>query len=206
MNRKSSESGFSLVELLIALSILGLVIAALASTFGFAQRVFDIMNGAASQLDDITLTRRLLADALGQLASNGLADQPSGFQGGRDGFSIFVLGPRILSSAGPMTLKVEAVQDGGLAVSWQNETEDGDRTEFLRRVVARDYHVRLSYYSKATGWTGAWNASDEEPLLLRVLFARKGSEEIELALTLPIRRVRPALCATRAAVKACGYE
>ena len=63
MRWRSDESGFSLVELLIALAILGLVVVTLTSTFGFAQNVFQLMSDAAYQLDDITLTRRLLVDA-----------------------------------------------------------------------------------------------------------------------------------------------
>jgi prepilin-type N-terminal cleavage/methylation domain-containing protein len=207
MRWRSDESGFSLVELLIALAILSLVVVTLTSTFGFAQSVFQLMSDAAYQLDDITLTRRLLVDALNQLSSSGATEQQTRVLGGRNGFTIFALGPRIFGSAGPITLKVEAAQGGGLAASWLNTTDGKNGTTLVRRIVASDYRVWLSYYAASTGWSASWSDTSREPALLRVEFARKESkEDTELALIMQIRRVRPVACTMRAAMKGCELE
>jgi prepilin-type N-terminal cleavage/methylation domain-containing protein len=206
MRWRADESGFSLVELLIALSILSLVVVTVTSTFGFAQRVFQLVSDAAYQLDNVTLTRRLLADAISQLVSSGAPERQTRFSGERNAFTISALGPRIFGSAGPVTLKVETAQGGGLAISWLSTTDDENGTGSVRRVVASDYRVWLSYYAARTGWTAVWSDTSYEPSLLRVEFARKGSEDTKLALTLPIQRVRPTLCATRPAVKGCENE
>ena len=203
MKHPSDESGFSLVELLIALAILSLVVVTVTSTFGYAQRVLQLMTDAAYQLDDITLTRRLLVDALGQLTSSGATEPQTRFLGERNGFTIAATGPRILGLAGPITLKVEAAQAGGLTISWQNLPESGSGTGFTRRLVAADYRVWLSYYAASTGWTTLWSDASYAPSLLRVEFAQKGGEGTELGLTIPIRPVRPAACAIRPAAKGC---
>jgi general secretion pathway protein J len=205
MKHPSDESGFSLVELLIALAILSLVVVTVASTFGYAERVLQLMTDAAYQLDDITLTRRLLVDALGQLTSSGATEQQTRFLGERNGFTIAATGPRILGSAGPITLKVEAAQAGGLTIAWQNlpESGSGTGTGFTRRLVAADYRVWLSYYATNTGWTTVWSDAGYAPSLLRVEFARKGGEDTDLGLTIPIRPVRPAACAIQPAAKGC---
>ena len=203
MKHPSDESGFSLVELLIALAILSLVVVTVTSTFGYAQRVLQLMTDAAYQLDDITLTRRLLVDALGQLTSSGATEQQTRFLGERNGFTIAAAGPRILGSAGPITLKVEAVQRGGLAIAWQNLPESGSSTGFTRRLLAADYRVWLSYFAASTGWTTVWSDASYAPTLLRVEFARNGGEGTELGLTIPIRPVRLAACAIQPAAKGC---
>jgi len=207
MRCRSDESGFSLVELLIALAILSLVVVTLTSTFGFAQSVFQLMSDAAYQLDDITLTRRLLADALSQLSSSSATEQQTRLLGERNGFTIVALGPRIFGSAGPITLKVEAAQGGGLAASWLNTTDSENGTTLVRRIVASDYRVWLSYYAASTGWSSSWDDTGREPALLRVEFARKESkEDTELALIMQIRRVRPVPCTIRPAMKGCELE
>jgi prepilin-type N-terminal cleavage/methylation domain-containing protein len=203
MKHPSDEYGFSLVELLIALAILSLVVVTVTSTFGYAERVLQLMTDAAYQLDDITLIRRLLVDALGQLTSSGGMEQQTRFLGERNGFTIAATGPRILGSAGPITLKVEAAQRGGLTIAWQNLPESGSGTGFTRRLVAADYRVWLSYYAASTGWTTVWSDAGYAPSLLRVEFARKGGEDTDLGLTIPIRPVRPAACAIRPSVKGC---
>jgi general secretion pathway protein J len=203
MKHPSDESGFSLVELLIALAILSLVVVTVTSTFGYAERVLQLMTDAAYQLDDITLIRRLLVDALGQLTSSGATEQQTRFLGERNGFTIAATGPRILGSAGPITLKVEAAQRGGLTIAWQNPPEIGSGTGFTRRLLAADCRVWLSYFAASTGWTAVWSDASYAPSLLRVEFARKGGEDTELGLTIPIRPVRPAACAIQPAAKGC---
>jgi prepilin-type N-terminal cleavage/methylation domain-containing protein len=203
MKHPSDESGFSLVELLIALAILSLVVVTVTSTFGYAERVLQLMTDAAYQLDDITLIRRLLVDALDQLTSSGAMEQQTRFVGERNGFTIAATGPRILGSAGPITLKVEAAQRGGLTISWQNLSESASSAGSTRRLVAANYRVWLSYYAASTGWTTVWSDAGSAPSLLRVEFARKGGEDTELGLTIPIRPVRPAACAIQLAAKGC---
>jgi prepilin-type N-terminal cleavage/methylation domain-containing protein len=201
MRALSNESGFSLVELLIALSILSLVVATLTVTFGFAQGVFEQMGDAAYRLNDITLTRRLLGDALSQLESN-RPDETTVFAGNKTGFTMSAIGPRILSTTGPMILKVEILPGGGLAMSWEGSAGD-ERNGAVRRVLASDYAIRLTYYSVATGWTEIWSDAEHAPSLLRIGFAEKERADRELALTLTVRRLRPVLCAMSAAVKGC---
>jgi general secretion pathway protein J len=203
MKHPSNESGFSLVELLIALAILSLVVVTVTSTFGYAQHVLQLMTDAAYQLDDIALTRRLLVDALGQLTSRGAAEQQTRFLGERNGFTVSATGPRILGSAGLITLRVEAAQAGGLTIAWRNLPESGSGTGFTRRLVAADDRVWLSYYAASTGWTTVWSDATYAPSLLRVEFARKGGEDTDLGLTIPIRPVRPAACAFQPAAKGC---
>jgi prepilin-type N-terminal cleavage/methylation domain-containing protein len=204
MKHRSDESGFSLVELLIALAILSLVVATVTSAFAYAQRVLQLMTDAAYQLDDITLTRRLLIDVLSQLASSGGTEQQTRFLGERNGFTVVSIGPRIFGSAGPITLKVGTAQRGGLDISWQNLPESG--SAFSRRVVAADYQVWLSYFAPSTGWTAVWSDIGYAPTLLRVEFAQKGGEDTDLGLTIPIRLMRPAACAIRPAMKGCESQ
>jgi prepilin-type N-terminal cleavage/methylation domain-containing protein len=206
MRWRSDESGFSLVELLIALAILSLVLVTLTSTFGFAQSAFQLMSDAAYQLDDITLTRRLLVDALSQLSGNDATERQTRLLGERNGFTIVALGPRIFGAAAPIALKVETAQGGGLAASWLNTTDNGNGTTLIRRVVASDYRVWLSYYAASTGWRASWSDTSREPALLRVEFVSKQSEDIELALIMQIRRVRPILCVMQPAMRGCELE
>jgi hypothetical protein len=104
-------------------------------------------------------------------------------------------------------LKVEAAQGGGLAASWLNVADGGSGTTLVRRMVASDYRVLLSYYAASIGWSASWSDTSHEPALLRIEFARKESKEnTELALIMQIRRVRPVSCTIRPAMKGCELE
>lgn len=203
MSARPNEQGFTLVEILIALSILGLVMIVLTSTFDFAQRSFATMSSAEHQFVDVTVTRRLLVDALGQVDSEATTATAL-FSGTSSGFAVMALGPRILSASNPLLLQVEASPDGGLVLSWQNQSPDNSQAAVVRRIIASGFQVRFAYFGSRVGWITEWNDKTVEPSLLRLAFSQRGNLAAELAIIVPIHRLTPMLCAIRATASGCA--
>jgi general secretion pathway protein J len=205
MTPQADERGFTLVEVLIALSIVSLVMVLLISTFSFAQRTFQFMYEEENQLDEITAARRLFADALDQITTDVSTGGAASFDGERNRLSIFAIAPRILGVTDPIVLNVDAPQQGGLIASWSGGRDSvrGSIKQFAHHEIASAYHVWFSYFSIGTGWVDLWSNPFALPSLLRVGFLKEQAGKAEFEITFPIRRVKPMLCSIRPAVKAC---
>jgi general secretion pathway protein J len=202
---QADERGFTLVEVLIALSIVSLVMILLVSTMSFAQHTFRFMYKAENQLDEITAARRLLADALDQVTTDVGTGGAASFVGERKRLTIFAIAPRILGAADPIVLDVDAPQRGGLVASWSGGRDSvrGNGEQFAHHEIASAYHVLFSYFSVETGWVDLWSNPYALPSLLRVGFLKEQADKAEFEITLPIRHVNPMLCSTRPGIKAC---
>src|SRR5262245_26324326 len=94
MNRLRSDSGFTIVELLVALAIVALALAALVGTLNYVRSVAASAEGNRRHIEDIILLRRILADALGQVK---LSQDGGAVFGNSTALSVSALPPRILS-------------------------------------------------------------------------------------------------------------
>src|SRR5258708_1902390 len=102
MDEVRGDEGFTVVELLIALSILSLVATALISVFATGQHLFMTVGEAERQLEEVTLIRRLLFESLGQAARAPGRGAP--IVGDARTLSIRSVGPRVLAFAVPAML------------------------------------------------------------------------------------------------------
>jgi general secretion pathway protein J len=200
----ASDQGFTLVEVLVALSILGLVVVALTSAFGFAQQVLVSMGQSADGLADIVAIRRLLEDTLQQIENDESA--PAVLVGSRQGFTVHALGPSILGAPGIVNVTIETSPSGGLAVSWLPDGQDRNASASLHHTIARFGRAWFSYYSLTSGWVEAWRDTPLWPAIVRLDFTRRSEGGPDFSLNLSTRALSPAICAVQTSGRKCTSE
>jgi prepilin-type N-terminal cleavage/methylation domain-containing protein len=200
----ASDRGFTLIEVLVTLSILGLVVVALTSAFGFAQQVFVSMGQSADGLADIVALRRLLEDTLQQIENDESA--PAVLIGSRQGFTVHALGPPILGAPGIVNLTIETPPVGGLAVAWLGAGEDRNAAALLHHTIARFGRAWFSYYSQRSGWVEAWRETPLWPAIVRLDFTRRSEGGPDFSLLLSTRALSPAICAVQTSGRKCTSE
>jgi general secretion pathway protein J len=177
--RSCSERGFTLLELLLAITILGLVMSVLASGLRFGARAWESGNARAEQLTELGVVQGFLRQLIGQahplpIEGNG-APAKAAFAGAPDGMAFTALAPARLAGGDfhVFSLGLEAA-DGGrsLVLGWSplpDGEEPSDLDATARRTVLLDgiEAASFAYFdpggpSRAGGWRESWH----DPLLL----------------------------------------
>lgn len=202
MEEARGDEGFTVVELLIALSILSLVATALISVFATGQRLFMTVNEVERQLEEVALIRRLLLESLGQIART--PKRGAAIVGDARTLSVRSVGPRVLALAGPATLNLHPDDDRrGLVASWTSGSDDR-RAPTSRRIVEPSRQVRFSYFNHRTGWTGSWPEGTAQPALIRVTVSDGIEGDRPAELVFATRVLAHGGCDARAQDQTCG--
>jgi general secretion pathway protein J len=197
------ERGFTLVELLVALSVLGLVLVTLASVFDAAHRMFFAAGQSARELEELALVRRLLTDSLGQLT--GVPGEGAALAGDDRSLTVFAPAPRVLAHAAPVLLDLAPNSDQrGLLASWSAEPSKGSSSSPARRIVVRERQVRFAYFSLDAGWLASWSDPARAPGLVRVTVGEGGTETASTELVFETRLLARTSCGSRSAGRLCG--
>ena len=186
IKRQSREAGFTLVELLVAMTLLAFLSIMLFGGLRFGARSWEAVVKSSAERDRIASTQNFLRDRLGQLTLPGPAElRQSGGDGGFDG------GPERLEFVAPwlsalslgglyrFTLWHEDAGDGRLMLSWQPAEAGPDELEELgdlageRVLLDGVAEVSLSYYGAAdendpSEWRDQWENPAAPPRLVRV--------------------------------------
>jgi prepilin-type N-terminal cleavage/methylation domain-containing protein len=199
MSAHRRNSGFTVVELLIALSIISLVMITLLSALSYARFVLISSQDTKQRIDDIMLLRRLLAEALTQIEHSG--NGPS-IAGTDRALVAVIAAPRLLSFlASPVRFTLQPGSDQtGLVALWNSDSLPA--TAIDHRIMEAERTVRFSYFKPSVGWLSSWTEPAQLPLALRVVVDRDadGAGELEL----PIQTLTPAVCATQPRAPSCG--
>ncbi|MDR6290872.1 general secretion pathway protein J [Inquilinus ginsengisoli] len=172
--RPSRDAGFTLLEVLVALVLTGLVVSAgLGLPKLFAR--FDQQSQTVAELRDGTAAAGRLLRALAEGAVPDLSTTEEPVQASETALTLLSLGPPILSLDRPAPLTLRVVQGDGhaaLRLAWADPETGATREE---TVLAGARSIRLSYFNPgrpgtAGGWRPDWGRRWALPaaILLRV--------------------------------------
>ncbi len=193
MKPNQHDSGFTVVEILVALSIVGLVAVTLISTLDYGRSALTAIQGDGHRLEQIALLRRVLAEALAQVTPSAAAQAP--ISGNDQTLIVVTSAPKLLSflnSPVRLTLGPGAGGDG-LSASWEATSNANSTVD--HRIVAPDYRTRFSYLTAETAWAHLWADQLRIPSAIRVELRRAQSIGKGVELIFPVRAVANSACA-----------
>ncbi len=182
LHRRAPPAGFTLLEVLIALALLGFILVALASGVRFGVRAWQAeerRGAGAAELEVVHgLLRRMVATAQPlPLAGLGPIGASLYFDGRPSAMSFVSDLPEAIGGAGPYDLALELAEGGRLVLRWRPHARPVPgsspgpyaETELMRGVAALD----LRYFVPATtsqpaGWLADWRQPGTLPALVRV--------------------------------------
>lgn len=181
-HRPSGQSGFTLVELLVALAVLGLIAVLLSGSVQFGVRAWQALGRRTTGYEATDAVHTVLRHVLE-------GAQPMPLVGlGRSGAALYVLGspttldfvgelPDAVSRGGYSDIALLLTGDRRLVVRWRRHVRDprmaagesASETELLRDVAG----IEFSYFSPATdrqpgGWHLEWTQPRALPALIRL--------------------------------------
>ncbi len=203
-SRNTSGAGFTLLEVLVALAVLGLVSAMLVGGVRFGARAWEAQDSrlaAASELDAVrTLLGQLIAaSAPLPLVGLGAQNAPLYLDGRADGITMVTELPEALAGRDLYDASLALAGAGRLVLRWRPHLRPRggaspppwQETEILRGVAA----LKLQYFAPATEdepgrWSADWRLAAALPALvrLRLEFAPGDRRRwTELVTALPLR-------------------
>lgn len=174
------ERGFTLLELLIAISLLALLAVMMSSGLHFGVRVWEKNSVATSRLEKISLTQEFLRQAISKAYPHALKGDSPGkikidFHGQEHHLDFLTPMPEALGAAGlaRMSLDVEESNTGSrLILSWRPELAPDDPTlDRHATLLANIAEVSFSYFGSAKdtlSWTPDWDVQATLPALIRI--------------------------------------
>jgi prepilin-type N-terminal cleavage/methylation domain-containing protein len=160
------QSGFTLLELLIVITILGLILAALANGVRFAGQAWQAQERRSARQGDSDAVQNVLRE---------LITSGTGFEG--DGASLRFVSvlPAALARGGLYDVELRAAADR-LVLAWQphfkgpNHNTGITETELTRDVTGLD----VSYYITPDGWQRTARDKTKPPELIRIALQTVG--------------------------------
>ena len=186
---KRRQAGFTLVELLVAMTLLAFLSVSLFGGLRFGARSWEAVVDSSAERDDIASTQTFLRDRLAQLmlptpGRLGDFNEDENFNGGPEQVEFFAPWLSALSLGGLYRFKLwhEDIGNGRLMLRWRPAEADPDELEELgdlagQRVLLDGIaEFSLSYYGAADEdaepeWLDQWENPDALPRLVRVQLA-----------------------------------
>lgn len=204
-----ADAGFTLVEMIVALAILGLILGLLGASAGLLRGTGDRLAERGAALGELALLTGLLQERLGDAVALdvGPAGQwVSAFEGGTDAARFVTLSADFAPGEPLVAMAIGKAETGGL-VLWRAEIgadapgfqalERADRAE--RRSLASDVSgLSFAYFGRKDGearaaWHATWQAQRHLPEAVRLDLDHS---RLELApIIVPIHRSLGPLCA-----------
>lgn len=201
------QAGYSLVELLVVLALLGLIAIAISGGMSFGARVWERTESEVARVETArgghAYLRNLLSHVYPRVANEG---QGLAFAGSRDGVTFLSL-PATGDSAGVARMTLRLLRDGAglsLVLEQANERGIGDKRE---DVLLRDAREVQFAYGEVTGgaiaWSDNWRDRSQLPTLIRVRIVFRDARGRWPDLVVRPRIARPANCIYDAVSFAC---
>jgi general secretion pathway protein J len=177
---KQVSRGFTLVELLVVLTLIGLIFVGLFSGLHLIGRATDASDRTSAALSDVetaqTFLRRTISEAMAYLTVSA-AKAPPGFAGGTQSLRFIGMLPEALRSGGPQLIEVAASPrgDGSLDLDLSWFPPRSDRAPIRRRLLGGAHAITFAYFgalpgvSGAKGWQQSWSGKAGPPMLVRIV-------------------------------------
>jgi general secretion pathway protein J len=173
--RVRAQQGYSLLELTIALALIGFIAVAIAGGVRFGSRAWETSESKLDAVERVhgsqTLLRAVLQQAIPRALNPEVASDPLVFRGGPDRLSFAALLPSALGAGGVvrLELRVEAASEGRrLVLAWAGS--DAVRQE--RVLLTGAQFVTLSYGTRdqdgSISWGSDWREQPGAPALVMV--------------------------------------
>lgn len=189
MTRGRAEAGFTLIEVLIGVTLLAMLAALIATGTRAGSRAWNSAERQTGEVDDMdavqTLLRRTIAEARPSFAAADPADPAIAFSGEPDTLSL--VGPQPATQGeGPWARQRLFVANRGgrraMFISWQPmASATDDRAAVVGEVMLLDHvsALRFAYFGppdagQPAAWLDRWVARDRLPELVRIAIARDG--------------------------------
>lgn len=196
--RAAGEAGFTLVEMLLALALLAVLLAAIPSTLSLANRTLATalrFERATNEEAAWSFMRRKVEEtiSLQTTASDGTFE--IAFRGAPDAMT-FIAPAQAGEVRGLAHFELRAANAGGsdaLTLSWTS-LRPAEGAGIERRVIARNVrHCRFRYYAPArlnedAAWVETWTRRDELPALVELTLETPGRNAPRaVVIALPLR-------------------
>lgn len=180
------EAGFTLVELLVAIALLGMISLALFGGIRFGARSWDAGTRQLAQINEIEVAQSLLRRLLGGAREVVLSETDGGPDGGSfvgRADALYFAAPlpahRGLGGAYGFALRMERHQDGNrLVLAWRLQRPErppaaGGEFEDQTVLLADVADIAFAYYSTqgrdlTPAWVERWDGADRMPQLVRL--------------------------------------
>jgi general secretion pathway protein J len=182
-SRSAAQSGYTLLELLVAITLFGLVVAMVASGVRLGTRVWERERPSAGRTGDTQVVREFLRRALEQMVPEpvDLRDARAGIMAGGDSQRLWFISTRPAASAagGRYLIKIEETTDVDgrqLVLTWERLAPGESRTEFSQAAERRALldgiaNLDIAYGAAgatADGWSAVWQGEPTLPPLIRL--------------------------------------
>lgn len=164
----SGRAGFSLLELLVALALLGIIGAGLASAIRLGTQTYS--RAQALETDGIQAAmraqmRRLLSEAT---SPNLLTPFPKSFRGSAQELSFVTLAPLGFARDAAGLRVSLALENSALMATLEPFDEDGTAQQQYRSELAKEVEtLSISYFADDT-WQDSWDNTATLPQLVRI--------------------------------------
>jgi type II secretory pathway pseudopilin PulG len=170
------EGGYSLIEMLAALILLGTTFVFLASGVGTSRRVWERLDAQADGVSSVVSAQSLLRDRLEQAFPQTRFDASAPYADFRGEAGLLAFLSPATASQGPQALRRYALSmspAGELVLTSASDTLPAEAPPQERRVLLKGVgSIALSYWGKradkTSGWMQSWRSQSVLPSLVRL--------------------------------------
>lgn len=182
MSRRAA--GFTLIEMLVALTLLGLLSAGLFGGLRLGARAWEAGGARIAAINDTESARTFLRKRMAEIRplaySRNAVEEGVVFHGERDSLRFAAHWPRHLGGVGPYVFELTPAEDRrGLLLDWMLYRPDGpvaiDETrEHPRRLFSNAGNVHFRYYGRREtgedpGWHDTWSETNRLPRVIEMV-------------------------------------
>lgn len=172
-------AGFTLMELLVAMTLLGLVMVLLTGGIRFGARVWERSEAQGSHTDTIRVAQEFLRRQLSRAYPLFVTDPTNPhveFSGNEDSMALLTTAPQAFSQPGRIRLRIASTKNANsadLIIAMQDELAKNDSFGETQTLVRGFESLSFSYFGtlprdKEPSWHHDWTDARTFPLLIRV--------------------------------------